>query len=87
MAQLVKLEPGDILVLSNVGEQQIPDLRDAWETLSKALGLEQVIVFEGDVDLSKVPGDVAGFTHLGGDATTARVEPSVPGADSGDGGE
>lgn len=61
MAQLVKLEPGDILVLANVGEQQADEIRQSWEGIRLALGIEHCLVFEGDVDLSKVSADaVAG---------------------------
>ncbi|MFG2400761.1 hypothetical protein [Streptomyces lydicus] len=63
MAQVVKLEPGDILVLANVGDDVFADGRTL-DDLSEALrsfGLDQVLVFAGDVDLSKVAGDaVAG---------------------------
>jgi hypothetical protein len=58
MAQLVKLEPGDILVLANVGGDVFGDdetLHTFRETLHH-LGVENVLVFEGDVDLSKVVG-------------------------------
>lgn len=62
MAQLVKLEPGDILVFSNVGDVFAED--DALERLGRTmreLGVEHLLFFEGDVDLSKVSADaVAG---------------------------
>jgi carbonic anhydrase len=62
MAQLVKLEPGDILVLGNIGEALADDeARDRLSRLMRELGVEHVLVFEGDVDLSKVSADaVAG---------------------------
>lgn len=62
MAQLVKLEPGDILVLGNIGEALADDeARDRFSRLMRELGVEHVLVFEGDVDLSKVSADaVAG---------------------------
>jgi carbonic anhydrase len=61
MAQLVKLEPGDILVLSNVGEEQAEAIQRSWESVREALGVEHILVFEGDVDLSKVsPDELAG---------------------------
>lgn len=57
MAQLVKLEPGDILVLANVGEDQADAIRQSWEGIRESLGIEHCLVFEGDVDLSKVSAD------------------------------
>lgn len=88
MAQLVKLEPGDILVLSNVGEEQAQALRESWERVREAIGVEHVLVFEGNVDLSMVPSDVVGFTRFYlDDQIAAREAASAVGADSGDGGE
>lgn len=91
MAQLVKLEPGDILVLANVGEEQADALRESWESVREAIGVEHVLIFEGDVDLSKVPGDegkVAEFArmYLNG-RITAREAAQILSDDSGDGGE
>jgi hypothetical protein len=57
MAQLVKLEPGDILVLANVGDVQAGSIREHWDVVREAIGIEHVLVFEGDVDLSKVSAD------------------------------
>lgn len=60
MAQLVKLEPGDILVLANVGGDVFGEdvsLHTFGETLQH-LDVEHVLVFEGDVDLSKLPAEV-----------------------------
>jgi len=57
MAQLVKLEPGDILVLANVGEDQADAIRQSWEHVRESLGIEHCLVFAGDVDLSKVSAD------------------------------
>lgn len=54
MAQLVKLEPGDILVLTNL-EDLDESLAVALWGLKEKLGLAYVLVFEGDVDLSKLP--------------------------------
>lgn len=71
MAQLVKLEPGDILVLANLGPMYDPydDNNEegneegnaaGWLTeLQKRLQLNCILVFEGDVDLSSLP---AGWT-------------------------
>ncbi|MEU9400552.1 hypothetical protein [Streptomyces sp. NPDC048242] len=60
MAQVVKLEPGDILVLANVGQQDEGDLEQLL-TLSRrvreAVGLEHVVVFAGDVDVSRIPAE------------------------------
>lgn len=68
MAQLVKLEPGDILVIGNCGR-----LADEWDsngrsswlaTLQRELKLRKILLFEGDVGLSSLPAgwmpDVAG---------------------------
>jgi hypothetical protein len=57
MAQLVKLEPGDILVLTNVGEEQADAIRQSWEHVREAIGIEHCLVFEGDIDLGKVSAD------------------------------
>lgn len=58
MAQLVKLEPGDILVLSNVGDVFADDeALDRFGRSMKELGVERVFFFEGEVDLSKVSAD------------------------------
>lgn len=63
MAQVVKLEEGEVLVLANVGDDVFNDGRSL-DNLSEALrsvGIDQVLVFAGDVDLSKVRDDaVAG---------------------------
>ncbi|MET9142438.1 hypothetical protein [Streptomyces sp. NPDC004042] len=60
MAQVVKLEPGDILVLANVGLQAYEDLQELL-TLSRrireAACLDQVVVFSGEVDVSKIPAE------------------------------
>ena len=56
MAQVVRLEEGDVLVLANVGDDVFADGRSL-DNLSAALrsvGIDQVLVFAGDVDLSKV---------------------------------
>lgn len=62
MAQLVKLEPGDILVLGNVGDALMgEETLDHLARTLREMGIEHVLVFEGDVDLSKVSADaVAG---------------------------
>ena len=61
MAQLVKLEPGDILVLANVGADVCDSLMESAESLKDLLGVDRILVFDGPVDLSKVPSDaVAG---------------------------
>lgn len=65
MAQLVKLEPGDILVLANLGpahdmcsDEEHDDA--GWLTeLKERLQLNSILIFEGDVDLSSLP---AGWT-------------------------
>ncbi|MFJ1650094.1 hypothetical protein ACIOC2_01500 [Streptomyces sp. NPDC088337] len=68
MAQVVKLEPGDILVLANVGYQAYEDLEHLL-TLSRrirqATGLERVVVFPGDVDVSKIPAEVLAEAQAG----------------------
>lgn len=61
MAQLVKLEPGDILVLANVGAEACDSLMESADLLKEMLGVDRIWVFDGPVDLSKVPSDaVAG---------------------------
>lgn len=58
MAQLVKLEPGDVLVLANVGDDALNE-HEHLEWLKDHLRLGGVIVFAGDVDLSKLPDDAS----------------------------
>ncbi|WP_318201047.1 hypothetical protein [Streptomyces sp. SCL15-4] len=63
MAQLVKLEPGDVLVLGNVGDAFTDD--EAVERFARTmreLGIEHVLLFEGGVDLSKVSSDAVAGT-------------------------
>jgi carbonic anhydrase len=58
MAQLVKLEPGDILVFGNVGETFADgESVECLSRLLRELGVEHVLVFEGDVDLGRVSAD------------------------------
>lgn len=57
MAQLVKLEPGDILVLSNVSHDVVEEINTRLDWLKDLLGIEQILAFDGPVDLSKVPAD------------------------------
>lgn len=91
MAQLVKLEPGDILVLANVGEEQEQALRENWDAVRDATGIDRVWVFEGDVDLAKVADperqvESFGHVHLNSRLTAkeaAQLLSDVPG----DGGE
>jgi hypothetical protein len=53
MAHIVKLEPGDVLVFSNL--VQVPDgFNEGVRALKEALGLAGVIGFEGDPDLSRL---------------------------------
>lgn len=59
MAQLVKLEPGDVLVLANVGPDAVEHVLELCEDLRDVLGIEHVIAFTGDVDLSKLPAGSA----------------------------
>lgn len=58
MAQLVKLEPGDVLVLANVGEDVLGG-PEHLEWLREHLQLDTILVFAGDVDLSKIPRDAS----------------------------
>lgn len=70
MAQIVKLEPGDVLVLSNLGrppeqdpssEQDPPHEHpyDWLAQLKEQLQLGGILLFDADVDLSVLP---AGWT-------------------------
>lgn len=61
MAQLVKLEHGDVLVLANVGVDVAEDeeVLKALTRLRELLGLAHILVFAGDVDLSKLPPDAS----------------------------
>jgi hypothetical protein len=54
MAQIVKLEPGDILVLTNLKDYDEALTVALWG-LKEKLGLAYVLAFQGDVDLSKLP--------------------------------
>ncbi|MEV5347190.1 hypothetical protein [Streptomyces achromogenes] len=62
MAQLVKLEPGDILILGNVGDAfSDAETVERFARTMRELGVEHVLLFDGDIDLSKVSSDaVAG---------------------------
>lgn len=59
MAQIVKLEPGDILVLTHMGEGALGSLveddsvRDFMAALKEQLRLHAILCFEGDVRTSK----------------------------------
>jgi hypothetical protein len=56
MAHVVKLEPGDVLVISNIGAVT-DDLNGAVRVLRETLGLAAVIGFKGDPDLSRLKVD------------------------------
>lgn len=76
MAQLVKLEPGDILVLANLGpahdscDDEEPGAYHWLTELQERLQLNSILVFEGDVDLSSLP---AGWTP---DAPVVALRPA-----------
>jgi hypothetical protein len=59
MAQLVKLEPDDILVLANVGDLEYEDFERVQECLRK-LGVHHMVIFAGDVNLSALPAGLSG---------------------------
>jgi hypothetical protein len=62
VAQIVKLEPGDILVIGNYGSQSEAHAESEAELakgIRELLGVSCIVVFEGDVDLSSLP---AGWT-------------------------
>ncbi len=53
--RVVLLKPGDVLLIGNAGqldEDAIDALHTAASHLSSALGLAQVALFEGDIDLA-----------------------------------
>ncbi|MFG3050334.1 hypothetical protein ACGFZP_05170 [Kitasatospora sp. NPDC048239] len=54
MADVVKLEPGDVLILSNLGDSDLADLVPAAELLTRWLGGGGVYLFSGNVDISKL---------------------------------
>jgi hypothetical protein len=62
MAQLVKLDPGDILVLGNVGDAlSDAEAVECFARTMRELGIEHVLLFDGEIDLSKVSSNaVAG---------------------------
>jgi hypothetical protein len=59
MAQIVKLEPGDVLLLTQIGPEAFGSLleddsvRDFMTALKERLGLHAILCFEGDVRTSK----------------------------------
>lgn len=59
MAQIVKLEPGDILVLTHMGAEALSSLleedsvRNFMAALKDQLQLRAILCFEGDVRTSK----------------------------------
>jgi hypothetical protein len=62
MAQIVKLEPGDTLILANLGigdDDWAVSFSAALTQLKEELQLGSILLFEGDVDLSVLP---AGWT-------------------------
>ena len=64
MAQIIKVEAGDILVLANLGSaahdyEDSEAVRGGLDWLKESLGLGTILMFEGDVDLSVLP---AGWT-------------------------
>jgi hypothetical protein len=88
MAQIVKLEPGDILVLTHMGAEALGSLleedsvRNFMAALKEQLQLHAILCFEGDVRTSKgvlrgklSAEEVAGVWYLDSEAA------------SGDGGE
>ncbi|MCX5601614.1 hypothetical protein OOK29_26030 [Streptomyces phaeochromogenes] len=60
MAQLVKLEPGDTLVLTNVSDDAIEYLADHVQQLQELLGVERILAFAGPVDFARLPVEQAG---------------------------
>lgn len=53
--RVVLLKPGDVLLIGNVGpldQDAVDALHDGASHLSTALGLAQVVLFEGDIDLA-----------------------------------
>lgn len=54
MAQIIKVEPGDVLVLANLGTS-VEGLDETLSWLKEQLQLRGIIVFVGDVDLSMLP--------------------------------
>lgn len=56
MAQIVKIEAGDILVLANLGDDGLGNLQPAARCLEEATGAA-VYLFAGDVDLSAIPAE------------------------------
>lgn len=53
--RVVLLKPGDVLLIGNVGqlaEDALDALHEGAAQLRSALGLAQVALFEGDIDLS-----------------------------------
>ncbi|MFF7191749.1 hypothetical protein ACFZAR_42910 [Streptomyces sp. NPDC008222] len=88
MAQIVKLEPGDILVLTHMGSEALGSLiedgsvRDFMAALKEELQLRAILCFEGDVRTSKAV--------LRGELTMEEADGVWclgPGVVSGDGGE
>lgn len=64
MAQIIKVEAGDILVLANLGSaaaefEYFESVRQGLTWLKEHLQLGSILMFEGDVDLSVLP---AGWT-------------------------
>lgn len=52
--RVVLVKPGDVLVFGNVGEQR--HVACAATALRDQLGLREVLLFAGDVDMTAVPG-------------------------------
>jgi hypothetical protein len=54
MAQVVKLEPGDILVIGNCGDLTDSDAAVV-ERFFAAIGINRILMFAGDIELSSAP--------------------------------
>ena len=57
--RIVLVKPGDVLILGNVGEFAASDAKTIahhLEVLKRRLGLREVLLFEGDIELAMVEG-------------------------------
>jgi hypothetical protein len=89
MADVVKIEAGDVLVISGVTLPDEPEMLESYQVaadfLREQAGITCLIVAEHDVALARATQAEAGaFRRL---FLNGSVVSSMPGADSGDGGE
>ena len=52
--RVVLVKPGDVLVFGNVGDLDPTDCADTLRDLKEKIGLAQIVIFPGDIDLASI---------------------------------